>query len=246
MDKRFSLLAGVALLLVGVLALASNVAASLFGLDTWHLWPLAVLSLGLLLVASPLLARGRRSLGALFIPGVPILTAGGALLFTSIFGVWGAWSRLWPLEVLALALGFLFAAVYTRARWLLIPTIVIGANGLLFQFCALTGWWGVWSVLWTIEPLSMGLALLVFGLSRRSTGLLVAGATLFGLGGAGLIGMTALVSLTTVWPGLWLLDLAGPLAIIAAGLLLVISSLLHRSTPAGANAGAHTCGHSEA
>jgi len=234
MDKRLSLLAGIALFLVGALALASNVAALLCDLTVWRLWPLAVVSLGLLLVASPLLARGRRGLGALFIPGMPILTTGGILLFTSIFGVWGAWSWLWPLEVLAAALGFLFAAIYMRARWLLIPAIVIGANGLLFQLCAITGWWSVWSVLWTIEPLSIGLALLVFGLSRRSTGLLVTGAALFGLGGVGLIGMTALVSLTTVWSGLWLFDVAGPLAIIAAGLLLVLLSLLHRSTPAGA------------
>jgi hypothetical protein len=237
MGKRFSLLAGTALFLVGATALALNVAVYVLGVELWRLpwrlWPLAVVALGLLLVMSPLLARGRRGLGALFILGVPLLSTGGILLFTSVFRAWGAWSWLWPLEVLSVALGLLCAAIYTRALWLLIPAIIIGANSLLLQFCALTGWWNVWSALWTIEPLSTGLALLVFGLSKRSMGLLVAAAVLLGLGGAGLIGMTTLASLSTVWSGSWLLNLVGPFAIMAAGLLLLILSLLHRSRAAG-------------
>ncbi len=237
MDKRFSLLVGIALLLVGAAALASNLAVHLLGLDLWGLpwrfWPLAVVILGLLFMVSPLMARGRRGLGALFILGMPLLVTGGILLFTSVFGAWGAWRWLWPLEVLSVALGLLFAAVYTRALWLLIPAIIIGANGLLFQLCAITGWWSAWSVLWTVEPLSTGLALLVFGFSKRSTGLMVAAAALLGLGGVGLIGMTGLVSLVAVWPGSWLLNLVGPSAIMAAGLLLLILSLLHRPTSAG-------------
>jgi hypothetical protein len=238
MNKRFSLMAGIALLLVGALAFASNIAVSLFGLDVWRwapwrLWPLGVVALGLLFVLSPLLARERRGLGALFIPGVPLLVTGGLLLFSSFFGTWDAWSWLWPLEVLSVALGLLLAAIVTRVFWLVIPAIIIGANGLLFQFCAVTGWWGVWSVLWTIEPLSVGLALLVFGFHRRSTGLLVTAAILLGLGGVGLIGMTAVVSLSGLWPGSWALNLIGPFAIMAAGLLLLILSLLHRPTSVG-------------
>jgi hypothetical protein len=237
MDKRFSLLAGVALLLVGTVALASNAAMYLLGVDLWRLpwrfWPLAVVALGLLLVVSPFLTRGRRGLGWLFIPGMPVLVTGGILLFTSVFGAWGAWSWLWPLEVLSVALGFLFAAICTHAPWLLIPAIVIGANGLLFQFCAVTGWWNVWSVMWTIEPLSVGLALLVFGLRKRATALVVFAAALLGLGGVSLIGMTALVSLRAVWSGSWMLNLFAPFTLLAAGLLLLILSLLHSPAPAG-------------
>jgi hypothetical protein len=33
-------------------------------------------------------------------------------------------------------------------------------NGLIFQFCAITGLWDWWSILWTLEPFSVGLALL--------------------------------------------------------------------------------------
>jgi hypothetical protein len=45
--------------------------------------------------------------------------------------------------------------------------------------------------------------------------------------------MVALVSLTTAWPGLWPLNLFAPATIMAAGLLLLILSLLHRPTSAG-------------
>jgi hypothetical protein len=232
MNKRFSLWAGVALLLLGAIALASNIGVYLFGPDLWRLpwrfWPLVVLALGLLLVLSPLLGRRRRGLGALFIPGMPILATGGILLFTSVFDAWSAWSWLWPLELLSTALGLLFAAIYTRALWLLIPAIIIGANGFLFQFCAVTGWWDVWAVLWTIEPLSVGLGLLLFGLRKRSTGLLVAATAFLGLGGVSLIGMTTIVSLRAAWSGSWLLNLLPPFTIMAAGLLLLILSLLHR------------------
>jgi hypothetical protein len=236
MDKRLSLLVGIVLLLVGVTALASNLAVHVFRMDLWRLpwrlWPLAVVALGLLFVGAPLLARGRRGLGALFIPGMPVLVTGGILLFASVFNVWRAWSWLWPLEVLSVSFGFLFAAIYARALWLLLPAIIIGANGLLFQFCAVTGWWSVWSVLWAVEPLSVGLALLVLGLSKRSTGLLVAAAALLGLGGVALVGMTTLVSLSSLRAGSWLLNVTGPLALMACGLLLLILSLLHRSASA--------------
>jgi membrane protein YdbS with pleckstrin-like domain len=78
----------------------------------------------------------------------------------SIFRIWGIWEYLWPLVVLALAIGFLVTAVFVRNRWLMIPAIIIGMNGLIFQFCAITGLWDWWSILWTLEPFSVGLALL--------------------------------------------------------------------------------------
>jgi len=231
MGKRVSLLAGVALLLVGGLALAANLAVQFLGLDLlylpWRFWPLVVIALGLFVVVVPFLARKRRGLGALFIPGMPILVTGAILLFASVFNVWSAWAWLWPLEVLSVALGLLFAAITTRAHGLLIPAIIIGANGALFQFCAVTGWWGIWSVLWTIEPLSVGLALLAFGLIKRSTGVLVAAAVLLGLGGAGLVGMMALASMAALWPGSWMLNMVGPFGIMAAGLLLLVMGLVH-------------------
>lgn len=230
MNTKRSIIAGIVLILLGLVALAYNLAGHLFGFWMWRFWPVLVIAVSLAFLLPPLLVRGKRGLGALFILGLPILVTGGILLFTSTFNVWHAWSRLWPLEILALALGFLFAAIYTRSLGLIIPAVIIGANGLLFQFCALTGWWEVWSVLWTVEPLSVGLALLIFGILKRSTGLLMAGIILIGVGGVGMVGMTAILSLTTLWPSSWIINLVGPITIIAAGLFLLVLSLIRRST----------------
>jgi len=185
MDKRFSVLASITLILIGGLALACNLAMLVTGLSgfhwgPWRLWPLTVVCLGLLFIVPPLLVRGHRGLGGLFIPGVPILATGSILLFASVFDAWGAWEWLWPLEVLAVAVGFLFAAIKMRVVWLLVPAIFIGANGLLLQFCALTRWWGLWAVLWRFGPLRWavevggpavliltGFLLLIGGLARR-------------------------------------------------------------------------------
>lgn len=228
MSKRFSILVGIALILLGGLALAFNLLVPMLGLNIWHwgawrLWPLLVVGVGLFFVVPPFLVRGQRGLGGLFIPGVPVLTTGGILLFASVFDAWSAWAWLWPLEVLAVAVGFLFAAIYMRSIWLLIPTFIIGANGAVLLFCAVTGLWEAWAVLWTIEPLSVGLSFLVISAGKRSVGLFMAGLILCGLAGMGLIGMTAIM------PAWWFLNLAGPAIFILIGFLLLIRGIVRRS-----------------
>jgi hypothetical protein len=227
MNKQFSLIAGTILILVGILALMFTLALPMLGLHVWRwgvwrLWPLAVVSLSAFFLLPPLLVRGRRALGALFIPGMPILTTGAILLFTSVFNLWDAWEWLWPLEVLALAEGFLFAAVYTQVIWLIVPATIIGANGLVLQFCALTGLWETWAVLWTVEPLSVGLSLLVVSAQRRRVGLFVAGLIVCGLAGLGLVGMTTILS---KW---WPISLLGSGALILTGLLLLLWGVIGR------------------
>jgi hypothetical protein len=169
-----------------------------------------------------LTTRNRRGLGGLFIPGIPILTTGAILMFTSVFNAWGAWEWLWPLEVLSLAAGFMLAALYMRNIWLLIPAIIIGANGLLFQFCAATGWWEIWAILWTIEPLSVGLALLAVYMARRTKGLLIGGLILCSVAAFGLILMTAIL------PEWWILNLFGPALFIGVGVILLLGGIGRR------------------
>lgn len=169
-------------------------------------------------VLTPFLVQRRAGWGGMFIPGVPILATGAILLFTSVFDVWGAWRWLWPVEVWSLALGFALAALYMRNIWLMIPAIIVGANGLLFQFCALTGWWEVWAVLWAIEPLSVGVALLVVNVAKRQTGLLIGGLILCGVGAISMIGMTAIL------PEWWLLNLLGPALLVGTGFLLLLTN----------------------
>lgn len=230
MNKRFSMLLGAVLIGIGGLMLLANLALPILGISgwrwgVWRLWPMIVIGVGLLFVLTPLLVRSKRGLGGLFIPGVPTLVTGGILLFASVFEAWWAWEWLWPLEVLAVAAGFLFASIYMRNTWLLVPAIIIGANGLLMQFCALTGWWEVWAVLWTIEPLSVGLALLVAYTRKRRAGLLIAGTILCAIAALGLMGMLAVVAIR---PGWWVLNMVGPLMLVGIGVLLLFSNVLSR------------------
>jgi hypothetical protein len=227
MSRRFSILMGILLILMGGLALAFTLLMPMLGIrlfrwGSWRLWPLVVVATGLIFVLSPFLARGKRGWGGLFIPGVPILATGGILFYTSLLDAWDAWEWMWPIEVLSLALGFLFAAIYMRVIWLLIPAIIIGANGLVFQFCALTGFWESWAVLWAVEPLSVGVALLIVNLKARSNGLFIAGAILCAVAALGMIGMSAL------FPGWILISALGPATLLFVGLLLLINSLLRR------------------
>jgi hypothetical protein len=193
--------------------------ASLFGIDllgfVLRFWPVAISAVGLAFVLPPLLVRGKRGLGGLFIPGVPILVTAGILLVASVLDGWAIWSWLWPMEVQAIALGFLIAALYMDVSGLLIPATIIGLNGLVFQFCAFTGLWGWWSVLWTVEPLSVGLALLLAGARNGSAGVLKAGMILCAVAAAGFLLMIAVVA------GGWLFRLVGPALVILTGLALL-------------------------
>ena len=235
MDRRLSAMVGLGLIALGAVAMAATVGLPLLGVnlwrafEIWRFWPLTVISLGVGFVLPPLLYRGRRGLGGLFFPGVPILVTGGVLLFTSVLNWWGAWSWLWPLEVLSVALAFTLAALHMRVIWLMIPAIIIGANGLLFQFCAITGLWQVWAVMWTIEPLSVGVALLLVGARKRRSGLMMAGVLLCGIGGVGLLGMSAVVSTRWLMPGWqWLFRVSGPATLIVVGALLLFGGLAQR------------------
>jgi len=238
MNKQFPILAGIGLIVLGVLALFFTMTIPTLGLSVlrwapWRVWPLLVAGLGLLFVVPPILVRGRPGLGLLFIPGVPILTTGAILLLASVLNWWKVWEWLWPQEILALALGFAFAAAYTRKIWLAAPAIIIGLNGLVFQFCAVTGLWEAWAVLWVIEPLSVGLALLVVGVLKHSTGLVVSGLAVCGLAGLALIGMTAILAAGALWPGWWLVNLIGPGIIILAGFFLLAWGVIARSASPG-------------
>ena len=107
---------------------------------------------------------------------------------------------------------------------LIVPAIIIGVNGLIFQFCALTGWWSAWAVLWAMEPLSVGLALLALNTKLHKRGLFLAGVILCSVAALGLIGMSALVA-----GRLWI-NLLGPLVLVGLGALVLLSALPPRRT----------------
>lgn len=233
MSRRFSILMGAILILMGGLALAFTLAApalelGLWSHEAWRVWPLVVIGLGVLFVGPPLLTPGKRALGVLFIPGVPILATGAILCYASLTGRWESWAWLWPIEVVALAAGFLLAAIFVRTVWLLLPAIVIGTTAAILQFCVATGEWEAWAVLWTFEPLALGVAFLLINLRKRSTGLLVAGLVACAVAAVGLIGMTA------VLPEWRLASVLGPAILVLVGLATLISSLAQPAKPQAA------------
>ncbi len=74
-------------------------------------------------------------------------------------------------------------------------------------------------MLWGIEPLAVGLALLAVYLCHHRPGLLIAGLILCGVAALAIIGMTLLLS---EW---WLLKLVGPAILVLVGLVLLASAL---------------------
>lgn len=224
MGRRSAILVGSVLVLLGVAWAMLGLVASVVGVNLLafvvRFWPVVVSAVGLVFVLPPLLVRGHPGLGGLFIPGVPILVTGGLLLIASVLNAWELWAWLWPMEVLAVALGFLVAAAYMRVGGLVIPAVIIGANGLLFQFCAMTSLWEWWSVLWTVEPLAVGMALLGYGVVMHRPGSVKAGLILCGVAGAGFLLMVAVLS------GGWLLRLAVPGLFILVGLAVLAWGLL--------------------
>lgn len=220
-ERSLSLIFGLALVAIGIISLLGN---TLLALQAWRLWPLTVIIAGIALTLPGFLGLKKRGLGSFFIPGIPVLTTGGILLFASLFDRWSVWEMAWPLEVIGLALGFALAAIFMRVVGLAIPAVIIGVNGLMLAFCNLTGLWEAWAILWPIEPLAIGLGLLIVGVINRSSGTKLAGLILTGVAGAGFF----LVSFISVFNGT-ILRFAGPGMLILSGLILVSAQWLKRT-----------------
>jgi hypothetical protein len=219
MNKFGSLFIGVFLVALGVLSLAGNLLLSTGAFvltGAFQLWPVIVIGIGMLFVMPPFFFRGSRGLAGLFIPGIPVLTTGLILLACSLSGNYGLWTVLWPLEVIAVGVGFLMAAFWMDVIWLLIPALLIGMLGLALQFTALTGLWSAWAVLWVVLPLSLGMAFIIIGLKRHETVLSMVGAGFCAFAGVAFAGISAFTTFN-----FWLLKFAAPLFVIGMGLVIL-------------------------
>lgn len=210
LTKRSSIIAGTSLILAGSAGLFFTVLLPLLGLSIGigNLWPLSIIAIGGGLVTAPLVLFQKRGFGGMFIPGTPILMSGIMLLVAAVFDQWALWGLLWPLVLVALAIGFLFAAIQMRESGLMMPATIIGMNGLAFLFCTLTGLWSAWAILWVIEPLSVGLGLMIMNQNTRLLGL-----------AAGGIAIVGFVGMTTTLAGLWQINVLVSVALILAGIL---------------------------
>jgi len=219
-ERSLSLIFGLALVAIGAVSLLGN---TLLAVHAWRLWPLTVIIAGMALTAPGFFGLKKRGFGSFFIPGIPLLTTGGILLFSSLFSRWDVWALAWPLEVLGLAVGFALAAIFMRVAGLAIPALIIGLNGLVLAFCNLTGLWTAWAILWPIEPLAVGLGLLIVGVINQSSGAKVAGLILTGVAGAGFF-IASFISMFNHT----ILRFAGPGMLILSGLILVSAQWLKR------------------
>jgi hypothetical protein len=130
----------------------------------------------------------------------------------------------WTLEVLALAVGFALAAFFMRVPGLAIPAFIVGVNGLMFAFCALTGLWQSWAILWPIEFLAVGLGLLALGLANGSAGVKTAASILFTIAGGGFFISTFISAFNK-----GVLKFAVPVMLLLTGVLLTATFLMNRS-----------------
>ncbi len=222
MNKRLTISVGLGLIFFGTMALASGLLGVLFDFRIWHLWPIIVILAGLGIVLPATLGKQGTKLGWLYILGLPTLTTGAILLVASVLRWWRIWATLWPLVVIGTALGFLLAALRARSRGLFVPALLIGANGLCLQFCAVTGWWRAWAVLWAVEPIAIGIAILILNSRRHSRRWQTVGLISCAIGALGFLEASSAVALASIAP-LWLLwRWLTPitLILIGAGLLL--------------------------
>ncbi len=90
MKRLPSVIVGLLLIGLGLLALTGNLVLSLAGLSTAG-WPLIVVAAGLAFVLPPILFNKQRGLSGLFIPGLPVLVTGGLLFFANTFDRWNIW-----------------------------------------------------------------------------------------------------------------------------------------------------------
>jgi serine/threonine-protein kinase len=103
------------------------------------------------------------------------LYSAGGIVFVNMALIWlggifggKVWAHAWPMEIIAI--GILLSALMAALAipWMVIPAGIVMANGLLFSFFALTGWWRLWTILWPLEPILVGISIVApFWLIRQ-------------------------------------------------------------------------------
>jgi hypothetical protein len=173
-SRTIELIAGVLLLIVGVLLLASEPLADFVqGLgideDVLRWWPVVIIGLSLFFLVPALLGGPNRRLRAgMVIPGALLAGIGSALLYTSFTDRWEAWNYLWSVIPFSLGIGMYAAGWIADApafKWIgsglalggLVAYLVFGTTfgGEAFRLVAAIG------------ILALGLALTVGGLADR-------------------------------------------------------------------------------
>jgi hypothetical protein len=173
-SRTIELFAGVVLLVVGVVVLASEPLVDFvrglgIGEDVLAWWPVLIIGLsGFFLVPSLLGRQHRRLRAGMVLPGAVLAGVGGALLYTSLTDRWGAWSALWAVIPFSFGLGMYAAGWIADApafKWI---GSGIAAGGVVAYLVFATAFGGeAFRLIAAIGIIGLGLVLVAGGLAER-------------------------------------------------------------------------------
>ena len=174
MSRTIELIAGLLLLVIGLVVLASEPLLDFIrGLgisdDVLRWWPILLVGLSLFFLLPGLLGRQHRRLRAgMVIPGVMLAGIGAALLYTSLTDRWGAWSYLWSVLPFSFGLGMYAAGWIADApafKWI---GSGIAAGGVVAYLVFAIAFGGeAFRLIAALGILGLGLALTIGGLADR-------------------------------------------------------------------------------
>jgi hypothetical protein len=173
-SRTIELIAGLLLLIIGLVVLASEPLAGFvreLGIsdDILRWWPVLIITLSLFFLVPGLLGGPSRRLRAgMVIPGAILAGVGSALLYTSLEDRWGAWAYLWSVLPFSFGLGMYAAGWIADApafKWI---GSGIAAGGVVAYLVFATAFGGeAFRVVAAIGILALGLALTIGGLADR-------------------------------------------------------------------------------
>jgi hypothetical protein len=173
-SRTIELIAGLVLLGVGVLVLASEPLLDVVrglgaGDDILRWWPVVIIGLSLFFIVPSFVGRQQPRLRAgMVIPGAIFAGVGAALLYTSLTDRWAAWSYLWSVVPFSFGLGMYAAGWIADApafKWI---GSGIAAGGVLAYLVFATAFGGeAFRLVAAIGIIALGLALTIGGLAER-------------------------------------------------------------------------------
>ena len=98
-------------------------------------------------------AKGHGETGVVNVVWLLVMVNLMAVMIGLVTGRWGVYGRGWPMELLLIGLLLTETMAVSGEIWTLIPAAILLGNGYLFSFYTITGFWGLWAVLWPLEPL---------------------------------------------------------------------------------------------
>jgi hypothetical protein len=175
MSRTIELVAGLMLLVIGALVLASGWIADWIGTvsvgDRWlAYWPALLIVLSAFFIGPALIGRRqhRRLRAGMAIPGAVLLGAGLGLLDTSLNGHWGTWSSLWTILPFSFGIGMYAAGWIADApafKWI---GFALAAGAVIAYLALATAFGGeAFRLVGAIGIIALGLALTVGGLAER-------------------------------------------------------------------------------